>query len=83
MINTSYFRILKKTGSPVETGQPLRLLDMRLFNYLCCADMPAYNEKPQQTAPQRQPFNNSFLDKLTVPHQVKLINLYPKILSLK
>ena len=38
MINNKYFHNLKKTGPPVETRRPLRLLDMRIFNCLCCAD---------------------------------------------
>jgi hypothetical protein len=38
MIIIKYFRKRKKTGPPVETGRPLRLLDMRIFNCLCCAD---------------------------------------------
>ena len=45
MINNKYFHYLKKTGPPVETGWPLRLLDMRIFNCLCCADITAYNGK--------------------------------------
>ena len=42
MIINKYFRHLKKTGPPVETGRPLRLLDMRVFNFLCCAEKTAY-----------------------------------------
>jgi len=34
MIINKYFHHLKKTGPPVETGRPLRLLDMRVFNFL-------------------------------------------------
>jgi hypothetical protein len=45
MIINKYFHPLKKTGPPVETGRPLRLLDMRIFNFLCCAETPAYNGK--------------------------------------
>lgn len=45
MMNNKYFRNLKKTGPPVETGWPLRLLDMRIFNCLCCADATAHNGK--------------------------------------
>jgi len=45
MINNKYFSSLKKTGPPVETRRPLRLLDMRFFNCLCCADVTAYNGK--------------------------------------
>jgi hypothetical protein len=33
-----YFHGLKKTGPPVETRRPLRLLDMRIFNCFSCAD---------------------------------------------
>ncbi len=29
----------KKRSPPVETGRPLRLLDMRLFNILSSADL--------------------------------------------
>jgi len=45
MINIKYFHALKKTGPPVETRRPLRLLDMRIFNCFCCADITAYNGK--------------------------------------
>jgi hypothetical protein len=45
MIYNKYFHNLKKTGPPVETGRPLRLLDMRIFNCICCADTTAYNGK--------------------------------------
>ena len=45
MINNKYFRNLKKTGPPVETGRPLRLLDMRIFNCLCCDKTTACNGK--------------------------------------
>ena len=44
-MNINYFHTLKKTGPPVETRRPLRLLDMRIFNCLCCADVTAYNRK--------------------------------------
>ena len=44
-MNNKYFHNLKKTGPPVETRRPLRLLDMRIFNCLCCADITAYNGK--------------------------------------
>lgn len=44
-MNNGYFRNLKKTGPPVETGRPLRLLDMRLFNCLGCAVATAWNGK--------------------------------------
>jgi len=37
-MNYLYFWPLKKTGPPVETGRPLRLLDMRLFNCIVCAE---------------------------------------------
>ena len=43
MIINKYFRHLKKTGPPVETGRPLRLLDMRVFTFLGCAETTAYN----------------------------------------
>jgi hypothetical protein len=43
MTINKYFRNLKKTGPPVETGRPLRLLDMRIFNCLNCAENTAYN----------------------------------------
>ena len=43
MTINKYFHHLKKTGPPVETGRPLRLLDMRVFNFLCCAETTAYN----------------------------------------
>jgi len=39
------FTLSKKTGPPVETRRPLRLLDMRFFNCLFCADITAYNKK--------------------------------------
>jgi len=42
MIINKYFHNLKKTGHPVETGRPLRLLDMRVFNFLGCAETTAY-----------------------------------------
>ena len=51
MINNKYFHHLKKTGPPVETGRPLRLLDMRLFNCLGCADSTAYNGKTLSNCP--------------------------------
>ena len=38
MIKNMYFHTLKKTGLPVETRRPLRLLDMRFFNCFCCAE---------------------------------------------
>ena len=44
-MNNEYFHTLKKTGPPVETRRPLRLLDMRIFNCLCCADNTACNRK--------------------------------------
>ena len=44
-MNINYFHTLKKTGPPVETRRPLRLLDMRIFNCLCCADVTAYNRE--------------------------------------
>jgi hypothetical protein len=57
MINNKYFRNLKKTGPPVETGRPLRLLDMRIFNCLCCVESTACNGKT---------FNDYMLQQLPV-----------------
>ena len=45
MPNNIYFHDLKKTGPLVETRRPLRLLDMRLFNCLSCAETTACNRK--------------------------------------
>jgi hypothetical protein len=45
MLNNIYFHDLKKTGPLVETRRPLRLLDMRLFNCLSCAEITACNKK--------------------------------------
>ena len=64
MIYNNYFHIYKKTGLPVETGWPLRLLDMRIFNYLRCADFTAYDKKEFKQLPSSKIacfFNNSFV----------------------
>ncbi len=64
MIYNNYFHTLKKTGLPVETGRPLRLLDMRIFNCLCCADITAYDEKGFKQLPSSKIacfFNSSFV----------------------
>ena len=85
MTINKYFRNLKKTGPPVETGRPLRLLDMRLFNYLCCADTTAYNGKALSNYPLGLLFvlpETHLIVKLTRLRQVNPINLYPDILSL-
>ena len=78
MINNKYFRNLKKTGPPVETGRPLRLLDMRIFNCLCCADTTAYNGKTlNDYLPQQLPvfLVTHLINKHTLLRQVKPINL--------
>jgi UDP:flavonoid glycosyltransferase YjiC (YdhE family) len=51
MINNKYFRNLKKTGPPVETGRPLRLLDMRIFTCLCCAGTTALQWEDRERLP--------------------------------
>lgn len=64
MIYNMYFHTLKKTGLPVETGRPLRLLDMRIFNCLCCAEITAYDEEEIKQLPSSKIaffFNNSFV----------------------
>jgi len=86
MSKKKYFRHLKKTGPPVETGRPLRLLDMRLFNCLCCADTTAYNGKTPVRYPQLQRLVVLLISHLIVKHTRlvggKPINLLPQILSL-
>ncbi len=83
-MNNNYFRRRKKTGPPVETGRPLRLLDMRIFNDLCCADTTACNGKMRgDYVTEHLPFPIILLNnKLTVRRQFKRINLLPEILSL-
>jgi hypothetical protein len=64
MIYNMYFHPLKKTGLPVETGRPLRLLDMRIFNCICCAEITAYDQKEIKQVPSLKIaffFNNSFV----------------------
>jgi hypothetical protein len=78
MINNRYFHNLKKTGPPVETERPLRLLDMRLFNCLCCADTTAYNGITlNDYLPQllHVLLVTHLFNKLTLLRQVKPINL--------
>lgn len=85
MINNKYFHNLKKTGPPVETGRPLRLLDMRLFNCLCCADTTACNEKTLSYCPLRLLLVllvTLLIVKLTGLWQIKPINFWSNILSL-
>ena len=85
MIIICYFYDIKKTGPPVETGRPLRLLDMRLFNCLCCADTTAYNGKtPIDYLLQLLPvlFVTHLIVKHTALLTAKPINLLPDILSL-
>jgi len=85
MINNKYFSSLKKTGPPVETGRPLRLLDMRIFNCLCCADTTAYNGKILNNYIYQQLpvfLITHLINKLTLLWQANPINLKPDILSL-
>jgi hypothetical protein len=77
MINNKYFHNLKKTGPSVETERPLRLLDMRIFNCLCCADTTAYNGKTlNDHLPQQLPVLvvTHLFNKFTLSGQVKTIN---------
>ena len=85
MTNNKYFHNRKKTGPPVETGRPLRLLDMRNFNCICCAETTAYNGKTLNNyLPQKFPvfLITHLINKLTLLRQVKPINFHPDILSL-
>lgn len=78
MSNNKYFHNLKKTGPPVETERPLRLLDMRIFNCLCCADTTACNGKTSNYyLPQQLPvlLVTHLLNELTLLRQFKIINL--------
>ena len=80
-----YFHNLKKTGPPVETGRPLRLLDMRIFNCLCCAENTAYNGKTlSDYLPQQLSLFliTQLINKHKLLFKVKPIKLCPDILSL-
>ena len=80
-----YSHNLKKTGPSVETERPLRLLDMRIFNCLCCADTTAYNGKNlNDYLPQQLPvfLVTHLINKHKLLCKVKPIKLYPDILSL-
>jgi len=83
MINNKYFSNLKKTGPPVETGRPLRLLDMRIFNCLCCADTTACKKEILSGyLPKQLPlfFITGLINKRTRLRQINPINLLPDIL---
>jgi hypothetical protein len=83
MAINKYFQGLKKTGPPVETGRPLRLLDMRLFNCICCAENTACNGKKEVNyLPKRMLFFflNHLRDKHTATIQTKRNNLWPDLL---
>jgi hypothetical protein len=86
MSNHKYRKKHKKTGPPVETGRPLRLLDMRILNCIYRADTTASNAKTSnyrvtQLLPVflRTHLNN----KLTQLPEAKRINFYADLSSLK
>ena len=71
MINNKYF--VKKTGPPVETGRPLRLLDMRNFSCLNCAETTAYNGEDPERLQLRQ------LPVLLVTHLIVKLTLLRQV----
>jgi len=84
-MSSKYFEKRKKTGPPVETGRPLRLLDMRILNCIFCDGTKTSNGKTSDQVNQLVPVSlkTQLKNKLTQPAEAKRINFYADLSSLK
>jgi hypothetical protein len=83
MNNDKYRKKHKKTGPPVETGRPLRLLDMRILNCIYRADTTASNAKTPNYRVTPVFLRTHLNNKLTQLPEAKRINFYADLSSLK